>query len=139
MTNERKKAILTLIATLIIGILLGMLLPGLFHKIKARNYDGRKGGRSGMEHKREWFTGTIYRIVQPDSAQAKQIEPITRWAAGQIDSIEASSNRGLAAVMDSVKIKLKPIVTNEQLKRLDEFDAKAKGRWHSGGKHERQR
>jgi len=135
MTNERKKAILTLAVTLIVGILLGMLLPGLFHKMNGRGYEKRGGGRPGMDHKKEWFTGTIYRIVQPDSAQAKQIKPIAKWAASKIDSIEASSNRGLAAILDSVKIKLKPIITEEQFKRLNEFDSKAKGQWHGKGRH----
>jgi hypothetical protein len=138
MTSERKKAILTLTGTLIIGILLGMLIPGLFHKVRGRGeggYSDRRGG-SEIEHKREWFTGTIYRIIQPDSAQAKQIKPITQWAAARIDSLETSSNEGLAAVMDSVKMKLKPIITQEQFKRLDDFDARAKGHWQGGrGRH----
>src|SRR6478736_9390816 len=99
MTNERRKALLTLAGTLIIGILLGLLLPGLFHKMKGRNSAGYGREKTGMDHKREWFTGTINRIVQPDSSQANRIAPITKWAAAKIDSIETSSNNGLAAVL----------------------------------------
>jgi len=135
MNSERKKAVLTLTGTLIIGVLLGMLVPGLFHKVKEREHRGR--GDRGMEpeHKKEWFTGTIYKIIQPDSDQAKRIRPVTEWASRQIDSLEVSSNLGLAAVLDSVKKQLKPMITEEQFKRLDEFDSKAKGQWRGRGRH----
>ncbi len=139
MNSERKKAVLTLTGTLIIGIFLGLLVPGLFHKVRERGGDHRGGGRGDRgrepENKKEWFTETIYRIIQPDSSQAKKIKPVTQWASNQIDSLEASSNHGLAAVLDSVKKQLKPVITEEQFKRLDEFDNKAKGHWRGRGHH----
>lgn len=137
MNSERKKAVLTLAGTLIIGIFLGLLVPGLFHKVRERggNHRGRADGGRESENKKEWFTGTIYRILQPDSIQAKKIKPITEWASHQIDSLEASSNRGLANVLDSVKKQLQPIITEEQFRRLDEFDNRAKGRWRGRGHH----
>jgi hypothetical protein len=128
MTSERRKSILILCATLIVGILIGLLVPGFFHK-----YEGRKHGRGGRdisnEHKKEWFASTIYKIVKPDSAQAKQIKPITDWASQQIEAIEISSNSQMSAVLDSVKVQLKPILTEEQQQRLVEFHEKANGRW----------
>ena len=87
MTSERRKSILILCATLLVGILIGLLVPGFFHK-----YDGRRHGRGGREitneRKKEWFASTIYKIVKPDSAQVKQIKPITEWASQQIEAIE---------------------------------------------------
>jgi hypothetical protein len=133
MTNERRKAVFTLGGTLIIGFLLGMLIPGLFQKI--REHRGRPERGIESEHKRDWFTGTINHIVKPDSAQARKIKPVTDWASARIDSLETSSNRDLAVVLDSVKMRIKPMVTAEQFKRLDEFDARAKGHWNGRGRH----
>ncbi len=134
MTSERRKSILILIATLIVGILIGLLVPGFFHKYRGDNQRSRGGRDRAPEHKKEWFAGTIHRVIKPDSAQAKQIEPITEWASQQIEAVEISSNEQLSSIMDSVKIQLKPIITEEQLQRLNEFDSKAKGRWKGGAK-----
>ena len=125
MTSERKKTILILCATLVVGVLIGLLVPGFFHK-----YEGRRGGREmSNKGKKEWFASTIYRVVKPDSAQAKQIKPITEWDSQQIEAIEVSSNSQMSVVLDSVKIQLKSILTEEQQQRLVEFHEKAHGRW----------
>ncbi len=128
MTSERRKSILILCATLIVGILIGLLVPGLFHKYEGRKH-GRVGRDMGNERKKEWFASTIYRVVKPDSAQAKQIKPIAEWASQQLEAIEVSSNSQMSAVLDSVKVQLKPILTGEQQQRLIDFHAKAQGRW----------
>ena len=86
MTSERRKSILILVATLVVGILIGLLVPGFFHKYRGGNERARSGRDHGPDHKREWFAGTIYRVVKPDSAQAKQIKPIAEWASQQIES-----------------------------------------------------
>ncbi len=135
MNQERKKAVLTLTGTLIIGILVGLLVPGLFHKMRARDHRGEHEEHGGTpEDKKEWFTQTIYRILQPDSIQVKQITPITEWAARSIDSLEVTSNHQLASILDSVKSQLKPFITEEQFKRLNDFDNKAKGHWRGKGR-----
>jgi hypothetical protein len=63
----------------------------------------------------------------------KQIKPVTEWASQQIEAIEVSSNSQMSAVLDSVKVQLKPILTDEQ-QRLIEFHTKAQGRWKGNGK-----
>ena len=135
MTSERRKSVIILIATLLLGLVLGLLVPAVFHKIYIRNRINTQVDNAGPLHKKEWFVGTIHRIVQPDSMQAEKIKPITEWAATQIDSIEYSANQHMSAVLDSVKIQLKPILTDEQQSRLDEFDARAKGNWNREGRH----
>jgi len=129
MTSERRKSILILCSTLIVGILIGLLVPGFFHKYQGGRHHGRGGRDVGNERKKEWFASTIFRIVNPDSAQLKQIKPITEWASQHIEAIEVSSNSQMSAVLDSVKAQLKPILTDEQQQRLIEFHAKAQGRW----------
>lgn len=129
MTSERKKAIATLSATLLVGIFIGILVPGFVGRF-------REGGRHPMEvrgrrgdDKKAWFEHTLYKVVQPDSAQAQKIKPITAWASEQVAQIENTSNQELSKVMDSVNVQLKPIVTPEQLKRLDNFSERARGHW----------
>ncbi len=131
MTSERKKAIATLSATLIVGIIIGILVPGFVGKFRegGRHTMGEHGRGRGGEDKKDWFAHTIYKIVQPDSAQAQKIKPITTWASEQVEQIENTSNQGLIKVMDSVKVQLKPIITSEQLQRLDGFSERAKGHW----------
>ncbi len=133
MTSERRKSILILCATLIVGILIGLLVPGFFHKYQGGRQHGRGGRDISNERKKEWFASTIYKIVQPDSVQSKQIKPITDWASQQIEAIEVSSNSQMSAVLDSVKVQLKPILTEEQQQRLIDFHAKAQGRWKGNG------
>jgi regulator of extracellular matrix RemA (YlzA/DUF370 family) len=133
MTSERRKSILILCATLIVGILIGLLVPGFFHKYQGGRQHGRGGRDMGNERKKEWFASTIFRVVKPDSAQAKQIKPIADWASQQIEAVENSSNSQMSAILDSVKVQLKPILTEEQQQRLTEFHEKADGRWKGHG------
>ena len=131
---------LILIATLIIGILVGVLAPGLFHKVKRRTGKANYHGDSlRHDQKANWFSETITRIVQPDSTQSQKVTTITKNAAMEIDSIESRANIKMSMVLDSVKVQLKPILNDEQWKRLQEFDTKAKSNWHrrrrGGNKH----
>lgn len=137
MTSERKKTILILCATLVVGILIGLLVPGIFHKYRGNRQYGRGHYDRGSDHKKEWFVGTINRVVKPDSAQARQIKPITDWASQQIEAVEISSNSQMSAILDSVKTQLKPILTAEQQQRLTQFHSKAQGRWRGNGGRKR--
>ncbi len=131
MTSERKKAIATLSATLIVGILIGVLVPGFVGRFRegGRHPMDERGRGRGGDDKKAWFAHTIYKIVEPDSAQAQKIKPITEWASQQVALVENTSNQQLIKIMDSVKVQLKPIITEEQLKRLNGFSEKAKGHW----------
>jgi len=135
MTSERRKSIIILAMTLLAGILIGLLVPGFFHKWDKRGKYGDRGhNQQDMRNKREWFIGTINKIVEPDSLQAEKIQPITSWASIQIDSVESIANQNMSAILDSVKNQLKPILTAEQQKRLDHFDANAKEKWGGIGR-----
>jgi len=134
MNKERRKAALILVAAVVAGVRLGLVIPGLVYKVKNKGHRGGEPGRQ-PEDKKEWFTNTIYRIIEPDSNQVRKIKPITEWASRKIDSLEISSNYQLASVLDSVKQQLKPIITEEQYRRLDEFDNRASGHWRGRERH----
>lgn len=131
MTTERKKAIATLSITLMVGILIGVLVPGFVGRFREGGkhpMEERGRGRGGND-KKSWFGHAIYKVLKPDSVQAQKIKPIADWASQQVEQIENTSNQDLITVMDSVKARLKPIITPEQLKRLDGFSERAKGHW----------
>ena len=135
MTTDRKKAILFLSLTLIIGILIGSLIPAFFGRFRHRDRGDMRGGKEnrmgGHEgSKQEWLTRTVIRIVKPDSTQVKEIRPITAKAASQIAELEKGSNEKMIVIMDSLKINLRPVLTEEQNRNLEEFSSKARKRWH---------
>ena len=133
MTTDRKKAILYLSITLIIGILIGSLVPGLWGRFRHRNIRAMKEdmAKRQMGTKQEWFTHMILRIVKPDSDQLQLMKPLTEEAAGKIGELEKNSNGKMAAIMDSLKLKLQPILRPDQLDRLNNFAGKANNRWRN--------
>jgi len=133
MTAERRKAILFLSITLVIGILIGTMVPGFIGKVNSR--EGRRGGGEHEEHghdkeKKEWFIRSIYKAVHPDDEQEKKLEPILKEASRQIEALEEHSNEQLGVIIDSVKIKITPLLTEKQKKKLDEFVSKGEKKWH---------
>ena len=138
MTSDRKKAIFFLCLTLVIGILIGSLVPAFYGRMRHGNIkqgkdmgDHQKGSREGKPtgNREEWLTNTIIRVVKPDSDQVKSIRTITMDATQQISSLEKKSNERMIGILDSMKLKLKPILTEDQNKTLEEFSKKARSRW----------
>lgn len=144
MTADRKKAIFFLSLTLIVGIFIGALIPAFFGRF--RHHDpremrgGRDGGRGGkMERpekggrpdapKHEWLTPVVMRVVKPDSDQVKKIRPLTEKAAARIKELETESNGKMIVIMDSLKLQLRPILTEDQNKKLEDFSSRARKRW----------
>ncbi len=136
MTSERRKSILILAMTLVVGILIGLLVPGFIHKWENRGRFDNKEREQNPNRKRE-FAGLMNRVLQPDSVQAKQMQPILAWAAIQIDSVGSQANQRMGSIFDSLKIQLKPILTAEQQERLIQFDKNAKERWGERGPRNR--
>ncbi len=134
MTSERKKAILFLSLTLVIGILIGSMLPGFLFRMRDNQWKGRgEHGRNGQPHDRQamrkhGFEKKIYEITKADSSQRKAIKPILDETSAKIDAMQQQSFAKMAAVMDSMKMKLKPLLTEEQMKDLEDFSQKARAR-----------
>ncbi|CAN5340453.1 hypothetical protein BH09BAC3_BH09BAC3_07670 [soil metagenome] len=139
MTTDRKKAIFFLSLTLVVGILIGSLVPAFYGKIrhgsmkqwKDNGNRTERGGRENGPHgsRQEWLMHAIVRVVKPDSDQIKSIRPITKASTEQIGALEKRSNESMIMIMDSLKVKLKPILTDDQNKKLEEFSTKARSRW----------
>jgi hypothetical protein len=118
MTPERKRALLMIGATLIIGILIGALGMGLWSK------QSRRGGKSSAawrQEGKEVFMQRILKEANADSLQAKQMKPLMLETMASIDSLQKQTDKNVHAVVDSFEEKLKPILREDQLKKLQEF------------------
>ena len=118
MTPERKRALLMIGATLIIGILIGALGMGLLGK------QSRRGGKSSAtwrQEGKEVFMQRILKEANADSLQAKQMRPLMMETMASIDSLQRKTDKEVHAVLSSFEERLKPILREDQLKKLQEF------------------
>lgn len=120
MTPERKKTVLIIAGTLIIGIVIGALLTGMFARQhyrgerSARGRDMGKGGRQG-------FASRLIRLVQADSTQVPLLKPVIEETMTRIDAIQGRSREEVRHVIDSMEVKLQPILRPDQMDRLKKF------------------
>jgi len=122
MTSERKKALLLMVATFVIGIAIGALVTGLLAR---QFYHGRGGKRGEKREMREGRRGTltdkIFKVVKADADQKKLIKPIIDQTMSYLDEIEDKSNQDAYVQLDSLKVKLRPILAPDQLEKLEKF------------------
>jgi Spy/CpxP family protein refolding chaperone len=123
MTHERKRAILAISATLIIGVLIGMLATGMFAR---HHYRGSRNGTGKEEKGRQGFAQKIYSITQADDSQKEKMKEIIESTTIGIDSLQHKTDREVKALLDSMMVNIKPILTSEQYDHLESF-AKSRG------------
>ena len=122
MTPERRKALLTMAATLVIGVVIGALATGLLARQFYHGRGGKRGeGREMREGRRGTLTDRIFKIVKADSGQQKAIRPIIDQTISRLDDIEDKSNQDAYAQLDSLKARLQPILAAEQMERLSKY------------------
>lgn len=128
MTAERNKAILFLSLTLIVGILIGSMIPGFFMRMRGgKKWEGRNS-RSAHERPdmRKGFEMKIFEITKADSNQRKAMQPILDETSAKIEALQQQSFANMSAVMDSMKLKLRPLLNDTQNKDLEEFSQRAR-------------
>ncbi len=124
MTPERKRALITILATLVIGILIGALGVGLWNKQNQRSRSSSNWRKDGKEA----FVKKIFTVVEADSAQAKELRPLINETMAQIDSLQKQTDREVSKVVDSLEVKLQPILTEKQMHQLKEFHRRTRQR-----------
>jgi len=124
MTPERKRALITILATLVIGILIGALGVGLWSKQNQRSRSSSNWRKDGKEA----FVKKIFTVVEADSALAKQLRPLINETIAQIDSLQKQTDREVSKVVDSLEVKLQPILTEKQMHQLKEFHRRTRQR-----------
>ena len=131
MTTERKKAALFLSITLIVGILIGTLIPSFYGRMRREEMMKQRGrGERNMRgsDRKMGFERMIYRIVDADSSQKEKIQPILDATTIKIEALEKTSSERMIVIMDSMKLALKPVLNDAQVKKLEDFSSKARAR-----------
>src|SRR6478736_8010330 len=116
MTAERKKALFMMGATFVIGIVIGVLATGLFARQFYHGRGGKRGeGKEMREGRRGTLTDKIFKVVKADAKQKELIKPIIDQTMSHLDEIEDKSNQDAYAQLDSLKVKLGPILAPDQM------------------------
>jgi hypothetical protein len=122
MTSERKKALLMVTGTFVIGIAIGALVTGMLARQFYHGRGGKRGeGREMREGRRGTLTEKIFKVVKADENQKALIKPIIDQTMSRLDQIEDKSNQDAYEQLDSLKVKLRPILASEQMEKLDKF------------------
>lgn len=130
MTPERRKTILIIAGTLIIGILIGVLGSGIY----ARKHYGGPGQRGEMPRGgRRDFAKKLIHVVDADSSQAKAMKPILEETMNKIDGIQSHTREEMQKIIDSLDVKLEPVLRPEQLEKLKKFHAENRKRFRERG------
>lgn len=107
------KAAVMLFVTLLLGVALGALGVGALSR--ERNAEVQQLRRP------PGFVAHMEGVIQPrDSAQRAQVEPILAAAASRNDSILHSTNEQLRAALDSMRLRLAPMLDAPQRARLEQ-------------------
>jgi hypothetical protein len=115
MTTERKRALLIISITLVIGVLLGALSVSLVGR------EVRKQPQSWKYEGREAFIQRILEVADANPDQARQMRPLLEETMDKIDSLQEQTGIQVKTLIDSFEVKLKPILSEEQLNQLREF------------------
>lgn len=129
MTAERSKAILFLSLTLIVGILIGSMIPGFFMRMRGgKKWEGRNHPSHERPDMRKGFEKKIFEITKADSNQREAMKPILDETSAKIDALQQQSFANMSSVMDSMKLKLRPLLNDTQNKDLEDFSQRARAR-----------
>ncbi|MCB9263840.1 MAG: hypothetical protein H6558_02310 [Lewinellaceae bacterium] len=67
------------------------------------------------------FEEHLYHIIGADSEQQKQLHPIVHSYAGRISEVHTDFRARRKALIDSMHQEIKPLLTEEQVQKLDDF------------------
>lgn len=110
--KPKAHATLLLVGALLLGVVIGFLLAGALGQRRAERFE-RMRARGG-------FVEFMLDVIQPrDAAQRGEIVPILRETARKNQEIVAGSRRDLEAELDSLAVRLAPILDAEQMRRLE--------------------
>ena len=90
------------------------------HHYKNHGHDGKNV--SARNDSKRTFSSRIYRVTEADSLQQIKMKPAVEKASKRLDNLRLSYQKQEKRVMDSLSLQLKPILKEEQMKRLDDFN-----------------
>jgi hypothetical protein len=106
---EWKPAIILLI-TLALGMALGLVVRG--------TVTGERDRRAAELRTAPGFESLVMEVIEPRRTQEDSIRPILEASAHRYDSLVGATRTGLGLVLDSMKLKLAPLLDARQRERL---------------------
>jgi len=115
MTPDRKRAIMIIAGTLTLGILIGALIMAIIGRQMRRQPAGWR------EEGKDAFIQRILSVADADSLQRIQMRPLILETIAKIDTLQKHTDIEVRSVVDSLAIKLRPILNESQLEQLNQF------------------
>lgn len=106
------KSMVILLATLCIGIAVGVLGSRLYIEHRAQKFREIRG--------EQLFRGIMEEIIQPTPEQAETLNKIFAKYQKSRRQMNVQFRSQTKAILDSMYAEIAPLLTKEQLKRLDE-------------------
>ena len=105
----RTKGALIIFSTLLIGVLIGTLLSGWFVRDRLRP----------IPHPRHFVRSTERLIAPQDEEQRQAVRAVLRRYATALRELNAEHREALKEQLDATRAELAPLLSEEQLRRLD--------------------
>ena len=107
--QKRIKGALILFSTLLIGVLIGTLLSGWFVRDRLRP----------IPHPRHFVRSTERLIAPQDEEQRQAVRAVLRRYAAALRALDTKHREALKEQLDATRAELAPLLSEEQLRRLD--------------------
>jgi hypothetical protein len=123
--NPRTKSLLILVVTLLVGGSLGALATGtaMSNRVEKLNQLRSKAG----------FSETIERVIIPETEdQRGDVRLLLDETAERLNALSRRHREERAAVVDSMRLELNHIISDEQRERLDQWIERHRARHQHG-------
>ena len=107
--QKRIKGALILFSTLLIGVLIGTLLSGWFVRDRLRP----------IPHPRHFVRSTERLIAPQDEEQRQAVRAVLSRYAAALRALDTKHREALKEQLDATRAELAPLLSEEQLRRLD--------------------
>ena len=107
--QKRIKGALILFCTLLIGVLIGTLLSGWFVRDRLRP----------IPHPRHFVRSTERLIAPQDEEQRQAVRAVLRRYAAALRTLDTKHREALKEQLDATRAELAPLLSEEQLRRLN--------------------
>lgn len=107
------RSALILLFTLLLGLVLGAVATGAAARLRADQLARMQRPTGFVEHMRQ--------VIRPRDAQWDSLRPALEATAQQHHAIRRRMHEGMRASLDSLRIRIAPLLDEEQRARLDDF------------------
>jgi len=122
MKKEVSTTPIILVMTIFIASIIFLLESAAFDNVDQKRFSSRRPNPKPFAERNNKLTLQVIRLVKPDSLQSIQIKELTSRSSEQLKRISRNSRQEKEIIMDSLKLQLRAILTDEQFKRLDEIE-----------------